>query len=103
EGAKAGYVYGMDYERLMREIYDTGAYVPDPNMVLRFEYGPLLRGFADVFGEENLIVKAFRTGEPPEALLREFLSIVGERGLPPGNYGVPPPQNVSPSMIDVLH
>jgi hypothetical protein len=102
EGAKAGYVYGMDYARLMREIYDTGAYVPDPNIVIRFEYGPLLDAFAAVFGEENLIVKAYHAGLPPDALLREFLGLIGQRGLPAGNYTVPAPQNVSPSAIEVL-
>jgi hypothetical protein len=102
EGAKAGYLYGMDYARLMREIYETGAYVPDPNIVIRFEYGPLLDAFAGAFGEDNVIVKAYHAGLPPDALLREFLALIGRGGLPAGNYTVPPPQNVSPSAIEVL-
>ena len=44
--------------------------------IFRFEYSVLLEVLAGVFGPEHLIVRAYRSGRPADALLRDFLAIV---------------------------
>jgi hypothetical protein len=100
EGSKAGML--IDYAAYWAEILDRGTYVPDPRVVNRFEYGPLVDGFAGAFGAERVVVRPYRTGADPDLLLREFLALIGAGDLPFETLLKPASLNVSPSIFQVL-
>ena len=101
EGSKSGFL--MNYRRYLDEILRTGAFVPDPRVINRFEYGPLVDAFAAAFGSENLNVRGYEAGRPPEALLLDMVTLVLAGAPAPGETLVAPGAlNTTPSMFDVL-
>jgi hypothetical protein len=105
EHSKAG--HGINPAAYFKGIADTGVYEPKGAVdvytgVNRFAYLPLIKAFADAFGDENLIVRAYRGGRPPDEILHEFLAIVGGGAVPFASLAKPGELNVSPTFADVL-
>jgi hypothetical protein len=106
EHSKAG--HGIDPKAYFEGIAATGVYEPKGAVdvytgVNRFAYLPLIDAFADAFGNENLIVRAYRSGRPSDEILKEFLALIGGSAVPFSSLVKPGELNVSPSFIDVLN
>jgi hypothetical protein len=106
EHSKAG--HGINPKAYFDGIARTGVYEPKGAVdvytgVNRFAYLPLIEAFAATFGDENLIVRAYRSGRPPNEILKEFLALIGGDTLPFSSLAKPGELNVSPSFIEVLN
>ena len=106
EHSKAG--HGINPATYFEEIRTTGAYAPRGAVdyytgVNRFAYLPLIRAFADAFGDDAMIVRAYRSGGHPNDILKEFLALVGAERLPFASLMKPGELNVSPSFAAVLN
>ncbi len=75
EYVKAG--FARRFEDYLETILRDGAYVPhDGAAPIEFEYSRLLAPFVAVFGSHSLIVRAYCSGAPPEALPVDFLHVL---------------------------
>ncbi|HUA08791.1 MAG TPA: hypothetical protein VMA98_05900 [Candidatus Acidoferrales bacterium] len=106
EHSKAG--HGINPARYLEEISRTGVYEPKGAVgvytgVNRFAYLPLIRAFADAFGDEAMIVRAYQSGRHPDDILKEFLALIGAERLPFASLAKPGELNVSPSFAAVLN
>jgi len=106
EHSKAG--HGINPRTYFDGIFKTGVYEPKGAVdvytgVNRFAYLPLIRAFADAFGDDAMIVRAYRSGRHPSDILKEFLAIVGAQRLPFSSLAKPGELNVSPSFAAVLN
>jgi hypothetical protein len=105
EHSKASHL--IDHDAYLAGILQSGTYVPAGAVdvytgVNRFEYGPLVAAFADAFGKDRVIVRPYHAGRNPDALLQEFLVLVGAEALPMSALIRPQPLNISPSLMHVL-
>jgi hypothetical protein len=93
----------IDFERYLTSVLETGTFAPTetgPNTC--FEYTRLVANFAEVFGKESLIVRPYAGGRDPNALLTEFLGLVGAQPYVMPDLLKPVALNSSPSLLEVL-
>lgn len=105
EHSKAGHL--IKPESYLDGTLRNGNYVPVGAVdvytgINQFEYGPLVGAFAAAFGSDRIIVRPYLSGRNPNALLDEFLGLIGAGALPHSALVRPGPLNVSSSIMNVL-
>ncbi len=103
ELSKASFI--GDFDTYIGTILREGSFQPSPALPkIAYEYTGLLQPFTEVFGPENVVVRAYRTDRGAEYIWRDFLTVVANvrGGLSLQNLQNPVPiANLSLSFIDL--
>ena len=95
--AEASRVWNIEFGEFVDTIVATGLYGRS-----RFEYDRLAGAFSAIFGKAQTIVRAYRSSQPPDALLQDFIGIIAPNRLDLAQLTVPARLNPMADFSDVI-
>ena len=95
--AEISRAWNVDFTDYLETIVATGIYGQS-----RFDYECLVGAFANAFGRERTLVRAYHSTAPAETLLREFTEIIAPGSIDFGRLCIPGRLNPMASFPEVI-